>query len=294
MQNSRYFTSAKRSKRGAALIIALALTLCITMVIVGTQMMIVQQLKVSRTERDYERALMMAEAGVNAYVNGLAQGAGAGANAAYIPPAYNFSTSALGTAPSTTQFRTGVLNGTYVVIKYPAGSQQGYFVGETAGTGNTTLVTSYGWSHGIVRKASVTVRATSGSASNGYALFTGNSGSFNGSTTVGGTIGTNGTYSMNGSNTITGNVEFDGASSGWASNPNGNNSYGPVIHNNTPVAWPTVETLANQAFPLGGLLYLSLINDNLLSGILLDTVAQNGARLRSIASRAAPTTILRA
>src|SRR6266511_5989098 len=60
--------------RGAAMIIARALTLCLTMVVVGTQIQVITQLKQAKGQRDYDRALQMAEAGANAYLNYLSNG----------------------------------------------------------------------------------------------------------------------------------------------------------------------------------------------------------------------------
>jgi hypothetical protein len=265
------------------MIIALALVLVLTMLIAGTAMVSEVQLSASKSERDYERALMMAEAGVNAYVNMLENGAGTGSNAAYIPPVYTFTASS--PEPTLAQFRTGVENGTYTVIRYPANSQQGYFVGQTTGSGGALTISGYGWSNGIVRRTSVNVAPSSGSAVSGYALFAGNKGIFTGSEDISGSIGTNGQFTMNGSNTVTQDVVFNGPGSGWSS-LNGSNSFGGVITNSTAVAWPTVETLANQDFPLGGLGYLALVNDNLLSGILLNTLSLSGSGTFTFNSKA--------
>ena len=64
----------RRRERGAALLVALALTLCLTMLIVAIQLQISTELKSSKGQRDYDRALQMAEAGANAYLNYLATG----------------------------------------------------------------------------------------------------------------------------------------------------------------------------------------------------------------------------
>src|SRR5262249_19976498 len=94
-------------KGGAAMIVALALTPCLTMLIVATQMQIVTQLKAQKGQRDYDRALNLAEAGANAYLNYLANGSGSallqpwGANAAPV----------ISSLPSCAQIRSDILAG---------------------------------------------------------------------------------------------------------------------------------------------------------------------------------------
>jgi hypothetical protein len=75
------------------MIIALALTLCLTMLVVATQLEVVTELGASRTERDYEIALQMAEAGANAYQHRLTFGTAAGQpGASLLPPLLRFPT----------------------------------------------------------------------------------------------------------------------------------------------------------------------------------------------------------
>jgi Tfp pilus assembly protein PilX len=272
-----------RFSRGAAMIIALMLVLVLTILMAGTVMVAQVQLSASKSERDYERALMMAEAGVNAYVNMLENGAGTGTNAAYIPPAHTFTTSS--PAPTLAAFKLGVKSGTYTVIHYPAGSQQGYFVGQTAGTGGTLTISGYGWSNGIVRRASVTATPVSGGTTSGYAIFGATKENFNGSSSITGSIGSNGAISMNGSNSISGNVVLDG--SGASYTQNGSNSNGGIINNSAAVTFPTVETIANTDFPSGGLTYLAAHNDNsLCSTISGTTLSYNGSGTITFNSKA--------
>lgn len=154
---NRHHNKYKAStQRGQALVVALALVLCLTLLVAATQLQVVSQLGLSLPERDYERALQMAEAGANAYLNLLSQGTATPANpsdpadpAKLIPPSYHFT----GTPPTLDAFRAGVKSGTYPLIRYPAGSEQGYFAGEKDDT-NTPEITiiAYGWSHGVVRR----------------------------------------------------------------------------------------------------------------------------------------------
>src|SRR5688572_15195400 len=74
MGTGRNPTRRSALRRGQALIIALALIFFLSILVVATQLQVVTQLGTSRTERGYERALQMAEAGANAYLNRLSQG----------------------------------------------------------------------------------------------------------------------------------------------------------------------------------------------------------------------------
>lgn len=148
---------ARRSVRGQAFLFALALVMVFTMLIAGAQIVVVQQLKLAQGNRDYERALHMAEAGASAYLNQLSRGfverPGEGL------PAWNpLPTGGVDRFPlSIAQMRDRIRDGTCTVTRYPAGSQQGYFVGHTDLTERRATVISYGWSNGLVRR--VTVRA---------------------------------------------------------------------------------------------------------------------------------------
>src|SRR5437867_1794820 len=116
MNACRQNNSFRSPRRGAAMIIALALILGLLLVVTAAQYQTMNQLSVSKYERGYDRALLMAEAGVNAYLNMLTNGAGTGTNSGYVPSSYTFSS-----IPTLAQFKTGVKNGTYTLIKYPSG-----------------------------------------------------------------------------------------------------------------------------------------------------------------------------
>ncbi|MCS6776138.1 MAG: pilus assembly PilX N-terminal domain-containing protein [Chloroherpetonaceae bacterium] len=148
---------ARRSVRGQAFLFALALVTVFTLLVAGAQMIVVQQLKLAQGNRDYERALHMAEAGANAYLNQLSRGfvtlpGGALPNWNPLP------TGGIHRFPlDIAQMRERIRDGTCTVTRYPAGSQQGYFVGHTDLTETRATVISYGWSNGHIRR--VTVRA---------------------------------------------------------------------------------------------------------------------------------------
>lgn len=146
-----------RGERGSAIIIALALVMALTVLVAAMQLQAVSGLKATKTQRDYERALQMAEAGVNAYLNMLANGQpdSSVANYQIVPPPYT-----LPGILSLQQFKTQAKSGTIPaanLVHYPAGqTATGYFVGQTTPTGLNTIVVGYGWSNGVVRRVRVT------------------------------------------------------------------------------------------------------------------------------------------
>jgi len=138
-------SSRVASRRGISLVIAQALILAMTLLIVATQLQVIGQLKLTRTEKDYEHALQAAEAGANLYLSQLA----VNPSIAAIPDM------------SVQAFRQAVKNGTITVTRYPAGSEQGYYVGHVGTRGVSVTVVSYGWSHGVARKVKLSARVVS-------------------------------------------------------------------------------------------------------------------------------------
>src|SRR5579859_3373097 len=103
------------------------------LIVIATQHLVVTQLAATKNERDYDRALMMAEAGVNAYLNMLANSsAGTGVtNYRLIPPSHDYLNDNPPGLPSLTTFKARVRAGTYIVIHYPnTNSQMGYYAGQ--------------------------------------------------------------------------------------------------------------------------------------------------------------------
>ncbi len=264
---------SSRNRRGAALMLALALSLCLTMLIVATQLEAIAEFKVSRTERDFERALQMAEAGANAYAHRLTFGtAPEDPDGALLPPLYEFPE---GTAPTIEEFKTGVRNGTYTVIRYPAGSQQGYFAATIGSPGDTARIVSYGWSNGVVRRV-ITVASTQTAPddidddteihpSGEYSLFAITSLTVQNNNVLNGGIGTNGSVSLdNNCDVSNGVVALCGPN---ASVSLGNNVSATVERHEDPVVWPTVAQIADRLFPDGGLAWLATHNDNAMATI---------------------------
>ena len=130
---------------------------------------------------------------------------------------------------------------------------------------NPLNITATGTLRGVSRTVRVAAKGCSTSlvTQGNYALFGVQSGIMNGTpTTVSGDVGTNGYFTFNGSPTVTGQVIFNGPGSNWQSPPFG--SYN-VSYKAQAVVWPTVDQIANQAFPSGGLTWLATHNDNALA-----------------------------
>ncbi len=171
--------SARRRSRGAALIIALVLAICITMLVVATQMLVTSQLKSEKGQRDYDRALEMAEAGANAYLNYLATGNNNSITPWTTAPPPTITSG----IPSIAQIQADIRahriilgNGSNTVggtayantmglVNFPAqatlatyppkNSQFGYFVVLTSLSQSSVNMVSYGYSNGIVRRVQV-------------------------------------------------------------------------------------------------------------------------------------------
>ena len=152
--------------------VALALTLALTLIVAAGQMQVATQLGTTRQARDYERALQMAEAGMNAYLNQLSNGfqvyhATLSPEVPRWMPAANPLSGAL---PTVYEFKTQVQNGTIPAGKLyyfptdlpgePNQKRQGFYVGhyasgEDGAPGATPQVVAYGFSNGIVRRVKV-------------------------------------------------------------------------------------------------------------------------------------------
>ena len=220
-----------RVRLGASLVIAQALILALTLIVAATQIQVVGQFKQSRSEKDYEHALQAAEAGANWYFNRLVNGSG------------------LGTAitdRSVQAFRTAVKNGTVTVTRYPAGSEQGYYVGYTSVSGTTVNIAAYGWSRGVARKVKLQANQSGGLS---YAILMDGPMVVSGQPTFNSDIHSNDDFTFYGNPIINGNVTASDTV-----NYNGT----PVISGTTTqhapiVALPTVSaaTIRAQALTNG-------------------------------------------
>ena len=71
--------------------------------------------------------------------------------------------------------------------------------------------------------------------------------------------GTNSKIDMSSHPTINGSVYFNGPNAGWYS---GSPSGYTTVTQPKPVLWSTVDQIANEMFPSGGLTWLATHNDN--------------------------------
>lgn len=234
----------RRTQRGHALLVALALILCLAVLVTATQFLVVQQLKATKSERDYERALQLAEAGVNAYLNMLVNPpAGVSvANRGLLPPFYIY-----GDILTISRFKQEVNNASSAVVPranliyYPPGqTKQCYFAYQTSAnptnSGKITVV-AFGWSNGAVRR--IQVRGQSRSVFDGAALYGLNdldandyAWRFTGNASIVGTSGAEGVFV--GSSHVT---FYDGPVV-WA-----NSSYLPPFNNADPVVYASANNV---------------------------------------------------
>ena len=135
------------ARRGAAMLIAMALILGLTALIASVQFLMASSFNTTKKERDYERALQMAEHGINMTIYNLNNNLGS-------------TPTDLVTVPTIASFKAGVLahTPTYVMTKYPANSTKtGYYVGRIGSLSTTGVLVAFGWSNGTIRRVKVNV-----------------------------------------------------------------------------------------------------------------------------------------
>jgi hypothetical protein len=234
------------SRRGQALIIALALIMALSMLVAATSITTVVELGESRTQRDYERALQYAEAGMNAYVNFLGNGAGTGTNAGTVPEL-----AAFGSLPTLAEFRDGVRDGTYSststpkFIAFPPGStNSGFCVGHVGTIGAFVTIVSYGYSRGAVRRVRGDGRAFSifdWAALWGMRPSGGDAWIVRGDANVVGAAGGEGNLKWGNNNVFyDGPLVLAGPNARWSDANNNNNAPGPPINGNAKVSAPDI------------------------------------------------------
>ena len=234
---ARRWTERRASaRRGGVLISALAFMVVVSLLLAGIGALTVSHYARARAESDYAAVLNLAEAGVNYEFRKISQ------NPAQADQA---------SAPY-----TGTLAGGQFTVYCIDRNTGGIWTAP-----NNLYVIATGTIHGVTRTLKVAGKGYATPAD--YALYGVESGIINGTaTTIDGDVGTNGYFTFNGHPTINGNVTFNGPLAHWQSPPNGNYS---VSYNADPVNWPTVDSLANTAFPPFGLSWLATHNDNGLS-----------------------------
>ncbi len=230
----------RRSRHGAALISALVFVVVVSLALAGIARLAVSHYERAQVESDYSCVLPLAEAGANYEFWKISQNT---SNADQISQSN----------PHGVTYSFG--SGTFTV--YCTNLD-----GSTPWTPpNNLYVISTGSLNGTSRTIKVAVKGFSDTSKGKFALYTVDGiSTLNGSAmTIAGDVGTNGQFSFSGHPGITGSIYFDGSAAGWSGgNPGGYN----VINEPQPVTWPTIDQIANQMFPGGGMAWLATHNDN--------------------------------
>lgn len=222
--------------RGGILISVLAFTVITSVLLAGVTTNTLSGLSRASTESYYAGALDIAEAGVNYELRKVSTNA---ANA----DQYNSSTS------SGVTYSFG--NGSYTIYCTNTNGSTPWVAP------NDMYIICTGTENGVSR--SLKVMAKGSNAGGKYAIFAIKTGTLNNKPIINGNVGTDGTLTFTNTPTVTGTISFNGAGSNWG----GTAPIGyTVAHNANPVVWPTVDQLANAAFPAGGLVWLATHNDN--------------------------------
>ncbi|MDE2126618.1 MAG: hypothetical protein KGJ62_08515 [Armatimonadetes bacterium] len=252
-------SNRSRHHRGSMLIAALAFIGITSVITAGILTLATAHYSRSRTEANYAAALDAAEAGANYELRKVSDDASQADSA-------------------------GTTGGVQYTL--PEGTFKVYCTSRTGGNwtvGTPMYIYSSGTVHGLTRTVQLAAKPLCGTGADNYVLYGVNSGTLNGSASATGDIGSNGLLAWNGGASVTGKAIFNGPGAGWAKNPGGNIT---SVYNTTALAWPTVETLAANAFPLGGLSWLATNNDNALSGISNDAVNLSGSSQFTFQSKA--------
>ncbi|MCC6728960.1 MAG: hypothetical protein IT208_06430 [Chthonomonadales bacterium] len=240
------------AERGAVLIAVLFAIVVATMLLVGVSTLAVSHLDRAMADARYSAALDAAEAGINAELRSLS--AGNSADVADSP-----ATGTLGAVPWLGAFSAFCAN------------VDGSAIDDPDSLPSTILIRSVGSVDGVSR--TVQIRARKGSGDADYAVFAKRQGTINGAQTVDGSVGTSGSLLVNGSNTITGGpLGLHGDTATATINPAGRHQ----TERREPIDWPTVEEVANERFPFGGLTWLSTSNDNNLASAYVSGGQLNG------------------
>jgi len=238
----------RRSRHsGGVLVSALVFAAIISLFALGVAVVAVSHISRGAVEADFATAIQLADAGINHEIRWLSQDTStAGSRAHQMYPTngqsgpYSFSNG------DGTSFTVAVLN--------------------ADGTGpwsppNPIVIRSTGSVNGVARTVEITGKRAS--IFGEYAIYTTVEGTLTGSgSTIIGNVGTNGPFTFNGGNpesNIQGELTFNGYPDTYSElRTTGSN----VWWNPDRVEWPTVDEIANQLFPQGGLSWLSTNNDN--------------------------------
>ena len=228
-------------RRGAILISVLAFTVVTSVLLAGIASCTISSISRAYTESYYTAALDIAEAGVNTEIRKISVN-----------------------ASNVDQFNSSTGQG--VTYSFGNGSYTIYCTNVDGSTPwiapNDLYILCTGTLNGVSRSVKVMCKGASNAAKGKYAIYTIDStNNFDGSAmNITGDLGTNALLSFNGSPGITGAIYFNGyPSANWSGADPGTYS---EYRNSQPIVWPTIDQIANAAFPAGGLTYLATHNDN--------------------------------
>src|SRR5258706_12295482 len=221
--------SGKSRRSGYALVTVLVFLTVLSTLVAGLGVYTTSHNQRATVDLAYAHALDAAEAGINAEYQKISTDSTTADQ--YPGVTYNVANSAA--------------NGTYKV----------YCIGRDGSFPWTTSQYLYVISPGNVTGVSRTVKAEGKGfpPAGHYAIYTLDSLSVwkGASALITGDVGSNGQYQYTADPTINGGVYFNGPGAGWS---NGDPGVYTVAYSPKPVVYPTVEEIANKAFPLGGLI----------------------------------------
>jgi hypothetical protein len=232
-----------RLRRGGVLINVLVFLLITTVILSGMGQFVVSHQNLVTVESNHASALDLAESGINYELRKMSTG---------------------GTADSQSSPYAGTLG---------SGSFSVYVTGTSGGSyspGSAFDIVSSGTVNGVTRKIQIQGGPVGSSGSNGGSgVFTIGTGAISGSVQVNGDLGTDGSLSVSGYGDVTGHVYINGPGASWSMS--GAGTYN-LVYNSAATSYPTVDQLANAAFPAstyppGGLAYLATHNSNASAGL---------------------------
>ena len=237
------FHQKRNPRRGHALITVVIFIAIISTMLAGVSTFAVSHHTRARSDADWLKALTIAEAGVNTELAKISR---------------NFLDA--DQYPGTTYQFAGGSYKVWVMQRDPV-------TGAESSPWNAPrklTVYSEGVFNGVKRTLRVAIKSVN--VRNNYTLYAMQTGTLNGTVTINGNVGTNGSLSSAGTVNITHGVELNGASATYSGSA-------AVTRNPAPLLWQTVDEIANEMFPQGGLTWLATHNDNARVGLPTDPLA---------------------